>query len=537
MKRRWAVVWLLLAMLATPAFAQTRAWLDRTQIHAGETVVLTIETDQAIQQIDDAPLQGQFEIGGHNMRQRIALRDGRMQRNSVFAIGLRPRGLGTLTVPALRVGSALTAPLSLQVMPAQVQPATATSDVFVETVVDATQPYVQQAVGVTVRLHYAVPLLSGQLDLDAPANASVQRVGEDATYPRDIGGRHFNVVERRYLLIPERSGSLVLPGARLNGVAAGGTIDQVMDGDRRPLSAAAPAQRLQVQPIPANAPLPWLPLHALTLRYLEQPKSAVSGQAVNVVIELLADGATAAQVPAITLDAPAAVQVFAEPPQVEEQFVEGRPRTWVRRKFALLPAQAGDVVIAGPHIAWWDAVQGRARSASLPPLALHVAAAAGSPGNAKPTATRPVLRSHAPATPAPATPARDGVRGWWFLALVPVLLIGVWRWRAARHPQPPSTSTPAAPQLPQALQQADLAMIAQALCHAAGQPDGDLDAVLAHLASAAQRDAVRQLQAARWGGKETAATLAALRQAFAAGPQWQPTQQRAQSLLPALYPE
>ena len=32
-----------------PALAQMRAWLDRTTVAYGETVALTIETDQAVQ--------------------------------------------------------------------------------------------------------------------------------------------------------------------------------------------------------------------------------------------------------------------------------------------------------------------------------------------------------------------------------------------------------------------------------------------------------------------------------------------------------
>jgi len=256
-----------------------------------------------------------------------------------------------------------------------VRPASADADVFVETTVDAQRPYVQQAVGVTVRLHYAIPLLSGQLDLDSPPNASLQRVGEDITYQRLLGGRPYNVVERRFLLVPERSGPLVLPGARLNGITGGGYSGPMFEDDRRPVSAAAPAVRLDVQPIPAAAPQPWLPLRGLSLRYLKAPRQAFAGQAAEVEIELVADGATAAQVPAITLPDVPGVQAFADPPQVEEQFVEGRPRTVVRRRIALVPARAGTQAVPGPRITWWDAAAGVSRVATLPDLVLPVAAA------------------------------------------------------------------------------------------------------------------------------------------------------------------
>ena len=261
------VVAILLLLLTLPVAAQTRAWLDRSEITYGETATLNIETDQSVQSIDYRALETQFDIAGQTVRRSFGRSaSGMSTRKSLFAVGIRPRGPGVLTVPALKVGASTTPVLRMTVLPPSVLPASGDADVFVESVVDAPQPYVQQAVGVVVRLHYAVPLMSGQLDQEPPANASMQRVGEDLTYQRDIDGRRFNVVERRFLLIPERSGPLVLPGARFNGMTAGGFFDQIFDDGRKPLSAAAAIKRLQVQPIPANAPQPWLPLRDLKLR-------------------------------------------------------------------------------------------------------------------------------------------------------------------------------------------------------------------------------------------------------------------------------
>ena len=174
------LVVLLCALCALPALAQTRAWLDRAQVTYGETATLNIETTASVQQIDYRPLAAQFDIAGQTVRRSYELVNGRSRTRSLFAVGIRPSGPGVITVPALRIGDASTAPLRLTVLPPTVQPATGDSDAFVETALDATQPYVQQAVGMVVRLHYAVPLLSGQLDQDEVAGASLQRVGEDA---------------------------------------------------------------------------------------------------------------------------------------------------------------------------------------------------------------------------------------------------------------------------------------------------------------------------------------------------------------------
>ena len=547
MRRCARALVVLLALCAMPGLclgvsAQTRAWLDRAQVTYGETATLNIETTASVRQIDYRPLAAQFDIGGQTVRRSYELSNGRAQSKSLFAVGIRPRGPGELTVPSLHVGNTSTSPLRLSVQPPTVQPAGGDADTFIDTTFDAAQPYVQQAVGMVVRLHYAVPLLSGQLDQDAVPGASLQRVGEDLQYQREIGGRRYDVVERRYLLIPERSGPLTVPGARFNGQAVGGFFDNVFDDGRKPLSAAAPITHLQVRPIPATAPQPWLPLHDLQLRYLQSPRSARVGEAVTVEIEAVADGASTSQLPALTIPDSAAAQVFADPPQSDEQFIEGRPRTTVRRRIAIVPLKAGLLSLAGPRIDWWDAAQGVARTAMLPPLQLQVA-----PGADLPAAADAAQASVQPQAPGnadiPTATASLKRFGWWSLPVIALVLAAAW-WHRRRQPAmadaaPAGSAAPEAsvPSLAAALGQGDLAAVAHALCSEAGLQGDDLDALAAKLDDPAQVEAIAALQAARWGGGDAGSALAVLRRAFAKGARWRRQEARVAPLLPPLYPE
>ncbi len=163
---------LMLLACARPALAQTRAWLDREQVTFGETATLNIETDASVQQIDYAPLAAHFDIAGQTVRRSFQRVNGRSSTRSLFAVGIRPRGPGVITVPALRVGNSSTEPLRMTVMPPSVQPASSDADAFLRPRSMPRAPYVQQAVGMVVRLFVGVNLLSGQLDQDrrpAPA--------------------------------------------------------------------------------------------------------------------------------------------------------------------------------------------------------------------------------------------------------------------------------------------------------------------------------------------------------------------------------
>ena len=78
MKR--ALAWLVIAMIALvawPVQAQTRAWLDRAQVGHGETATLNIQTDQSVSSIDYAPLQRQFDVGGQTVRRSFQRSNGR----------------------------------------------------------------------------------------------------------------------------------------------------------------------------------------------------------------------------------------------------------------------------------------------------------------------------------------------------------------------------------------------------------------------------------------------------------------------------
>ncbi|MEG1681820.1 MAG: BatD family protein, partial [Stenotrophomonas sp.] len=183
-------LWLVLGLLAFTGLlqAQTRAWLDRDSIKQGESVTLTIETDQSGSP-DYAPLEADFVIGAQSSSRQLQMGGGASRNYAQYAVALTPRRTGMLDIPALRVGGGSTTPLLVKVDEAPVASRDGNAVAFIETEVDDKQPYVQQSVGVVVRLYFATQLASGELVLDTPAAASLQRIGDDRTSVREVGGR------------------------------------------------------------------------------------------------------------------------------------------------------------------------------------------------------------------------------------------------------------------------------------------------------------------------------------------------------------
>lgn len=541
-------LWWLFACLAAiaPAQAETRAWLDRTTVAVGESVTLNIETDQPGAAPDYRPLRTDFDLGQ-------PYRSTATGDRTLFGLALVPLREGTLEIPALDLGGERTAPLKLVVSGARAPEPQ--GDVFVETRVDDQAPYVQQSVGLTLRLYYATSLLSGELVQDAPEGASLQRVGDDVQSSREVGGRRYRVLERRYLLVPERSGVLDLPPARFSGQGAGGFFDDLFGSGRRLTAQAAPLA-LQVRAQPDGAPQPWLPLRSLRLRYLAAPAEARAGEAVEIAVEAVAQGATAAQFPEIPVPRVEGAQVFPERAEASERFVDGGPQLTVVRRYSVVPLQPGPLHVPGPRMAWWDTVAGQARVAELPDLELQVAAGVGG-ALVPPADALPVSPAHAPddaaidpsSAAAPFAVAAAG-RVWPWLALAfAALWLATLGWllhsrrkgRAAVHTAPAPAGVPggrpALAELRRALDGGAFDQVAGIVQRMADPPAADLDEAIARLDDPRQRDALAAMRRALWAGEgDPSAARAALRIAFREGPRWRAASPVEAAPLPPLYP-
>ena len=557
MKHRICILLAVLLLWPVSLLAATRAWLEQPQVTLGQAVTLNVETDAVSATPDLTPLMRDFEVEGQSDSRSVRMVNGRMSASTTFSLTLRPRRAGTLAIPALQVGNERTAPLTLEVSATATARAASNGLVFVETEVDDPNPYVQQSVGVTVRLYYATPLVSGQLDLDPPDGALLQRVGEIVQSSREIDGRRYSTAERRFLLVPERSGALIVPGARFEGRGAGGWMDDLLGGNSRQVNITGAPRTLQVRPQPAGAPQPWLPVRDLRMRYTAVPQQLRTGEAGTLTIETTVVGATQAQLPELPTPSIPGAQVFAEPPQFDERFVGGTPQVTLTHRYSVVPSQAGTLVVPGTAMAWWDVRAGAARRATLPDLTLPVVVGTGSPSSV------PLAGAARGAATLPAGPDDDilleGERRvpshlWpWLAAGFAVLWLITLLWaltrraatssgpRARVHAQAgapvtaPATHTAA--DLKRALDAGELDDIEDVLRGMARPAAVDLDDLHRRLATAAQRGAVELLRRARWAGGDAAQARAALREAFRGGPRWRTADTGdVEEPLPPLYP-
>jgi hypothetical protein len=574
---RLTLLALLLLGAATHASGAARAWLDRDHIVVGDSVTLTIQSDESSGKPDLASLGKDFDTRGVATSSQTTIVNGSMKSSMQWAVTLTPRHSGVIDIPALPVGGERTLPLRVGVDPGpsagagsqvSAQPTShtnASEPVFIESSIDPPNPYVQQATIYTVRLYYAVALLDAALNVSPSDHGDLRQIGEDERNSVIVQGHRYDVLVRHYLLQPESSGMLHIPAPVFQGRTMPNVDDMFDDttaGNPGNLRTAGKQLDVQVRARPRQSRDPWLPARAVQLSVDPPTTPLHANEPFSIVVKIEGEGVTAAQLPEITLPTIPGTQVYPEPSTTADHARDGSLVAERTRRFAIVSDHPGDLQLPALEVPWWDIGNDRAAVArvALPKLTLLPGAATvtdaangASPASGDASSTSVALPSLAGTAAV--------VRGWQLAALsLGVLLVASlwWGWQRAsvgRGSTERGIDADAddgvarapnrAPTLSRALALGELSAIAQALIEAApvtprNPAPRSLADVAQRLDDPAQRAAVLAIDAARWSAAcaPPEQALAQLRSAFAKPPRWAGRNRPPQNdnALPPLYP-
>lgn len=549
-------LWLGAALV--PAHAAIQASLDHSQVGAGNSVQLTLKYDGITTTGPDlAPLRRDFDILGTSTSTNVQIGTGGSSESTEMTLVLAPKRTGRLTIPSIAWDGEHSRPLSLTVTgpgatppsgaPGAAGTAAPGGRVFIETSFAPQHPYVQQAVHVSVRIYTSERLYHGNLDFSGSGAALVRKIGTDSYSSTIRNGQPYQVITRRYLVFPQQSGRLSLPGPKLDAEVAtrsssswspfgnffGGLVQSA-----RPIRVYGNPLALSVRPRPAGARGSyWLPANDVTLTaQWTSGKKAQAGDPITVRLDLQADGLTAAQLPNLStlLHPPAGLSAYPDQAKLYNN-VQGNLIVGSRdQTIALIADRPGRYTLAGLKVRWWDTQTNKARVVTLPAQTLTVLpAAAGATASAgpKPPARTPPVAAKTPSNaPPPAPPAvarapskaNAGTPSLWqwlsggFAALW-LATLGIWLWsrRRTRPRKSRSRAPPARPPSPPdpakaraAFRTACAADDARGARHHLlawaqavwGVPPAGLNALAAALGESGAADLVRELDRACYGG-------------------------------------
>lgn len=366
-----------LSLLASQSFAVAfEASVDRNNIGEGESLMLTLRYNSNVFSGDPdlSPLKQQFNIINQQRKNSFQYINGKSESWTVWTVALTPKRKGNLVLPSIEYKGERTKPIQITVSKLDPSLQNQQKDVFFHTETDIKTSYVQGQIVYSEKLYFSVPLDNSHLSDVAVEDAVVKPLGETKQYRTQLNGRSFDVFERRYVIFPQTSGELIIPGPRYTG--------EISHGRWRPgqpISISHPPIRIQVLPQPANYPQPstWLPAKSVTLDYkwLGDIKNLKQGEPITLALTLKAEGLSAAQLPKLTLQDMPQLKYYPEQAQTQDISDDNGITGTITQNIAVVATQSGQVQLPEIRIPWFDIKVGRIEYAVMPAQTLKVAGA------------------------------------------------------------------------------------------------------------------------------------------------------------------
>jgi hypothetical protein len=346
--------------------------IDRTDIHAGESFVFTIQVDQDDGSEPDLSLiPKEFTIISNSQYQRMSNLNGRTNIIKGWKIKLSTLVTGKIVIPPIPIGNTHTKAINLFIKDTshQVDLNGQKRAIFLEAKADQTESYVQQQIIFTVKLYRAVNTHYGRITEPSPEDSIVEKLGEDIQYDKMIDNTRYRVMERRYAIFPQKSGPLTISSINFT---ADVNDSSNKNGNRflnttRPISVTSKIHVIDVQPQPSEASSPWMPAAEVALadKWSSQSNELTVGEPVTWTILLYAQGLSESQIPEITLPKVEGLQFYPDTPQKERQINDLGILGQRIEKLAVIPSKQGTITIPEIKMTWWDTKSDSEKTATI----------------------------------------------------------------------------------------------------------------------------------------------------------------------------
>lgn len=381
-------------MLGAQAFAQQNplsAYVDRTDLSANDVFTLTIRVnaDFSAEPPDLNALSRDFEELGSSISSSFTIINNVSERWNEYRITLRPRRTGSLTIPAFQIAAERTQPITLNVSDTP-QSTASLDDFFLTTSISKDEIYVQEELIYTVRIFFASPFDQGaQLSDPRADNALIQRLGSNETsYQEVINGLRYNVIERKYVMFPQSSGSLHIDPITFTATVGRrrvGSIFSTQTTGGRPIDLSSEAHDITVKSKPASYPADatWLPSSNLILQesWSRDLQGIEVGEAVTRNLTLRADGISSALLPDLVYPETDSLKYYPDQANREDLATQNGVTGVRSQGTAIVASEEGDFVLPQIEVPWWNTRTDTLEYARLPAYTLNIINTSGVPAN------------------------------------------------------------------------------------------------------------------------------------------------------------
>jgi hypothetical protein len=332
------------------------ASLDRELIRANESFTYTLLAEGRVSgRPDFSVLQRDFDLMQSRSSRNIQILNGRTTEVAEWTVELMPRAAGTFELPPVQLGNLSSNPVRVDILP-PLSIDEADGDVFLEVELDRPAVYVQAEAIFTLRLFVGIDL--GRATLSAVpiegGEAIVERLGSDRDFQTLRGDRLYRVLERKFAIFPQTTGTL-----SIGPVEYTATVMQGLAGFARRQNLRSEVLDLTV--LPAVAPPPshpnavWLP--ARNLRIEESWRDGgdfEQGVPRTRQLTVIAAGVLETQIPDLSLTESPGLRQYADQPERSREVTSTGIEARNTKRFAVVAQQPGTVEFPAVELPWWN---------------------------------------------------------------------------------------------------------------------------------------------------------------------------------------
>lgn len=376
-------VLLTLLLASSFSFALTiNAKVDRQAISLSETLTLTVSVDEQVAFSSPSfdELQQNFDILRQHKSNRYQSMNGKVTSITEWTLVLGPKREGQLIIPSFEYNGEFSDAVPIKVSKTGNQ-SSGHKDIFLEASTNKNEGFVQEQFIFTQKLFSAVNLSSFDPQPLQLQGARVELLSE-FDYQTRLGNRPYVVVESRYAIYPQQSGTLLIPALKWSVGVSGGRrniFDPFANNSGRIHRLESESIRLNIKPSPAHSGA-WLPASKMSIKqsWSTDPQAMRVGEPITRHVEISADGLTAAQLPTIDLNNETTLQgkikAYLEQPQTEDKKTNDGIIGTRRISTAIIPSVAGTLTLPEISIDWWNTEREQWQTATLAALQVEVKA-------------------------------------------------------------------------------------------------------------------------------------------------------------------
>ncbi|MGV6806818.1 MAG: BatD family protein [bacterium] len=400
-----ALLAILICLTSTASASELSATVDRNKISVNETLTLTVRFDgQATSEPDFSALEYGFDVLSTQQQTQLNFTNGKREAYTLWTLQLLPRQSGTLIVPSFTFKGEVSDAIEITVSERAAGGTPSGQQVYMETEIDKSDAYVQEQIILTHRLVSRVNLSGYAGEELQLGDAEVVKLSEDQ-YQKRVGGVAHLVIESRYAIFPQASGTLNIPSVRFS---------VGLQDPRDPFSGSlfsrpskkqflrSEAKAVEIKPRPSGASLDtWLPSKGVSLTdKWSRPLDEIRvGEPVTRTVTAIAQGLTAAQIPPLNIPESDDFRIYPDQPQLADRQESSGVIGTRSDSFAIVPTKAGELTLPAVTVRWWDTISNQPRETTLAAKTVRVLPAESvrdtsgeSPDMAKPETGSPPAR-------------------------------------------------------------------------------------------------------------------------------------------------